>query len=154
MKALDLPSFTGRRVIVQVDTINNPAYPDAEDTYIELEGKVVRADENGMVLDTKQKSEIVPVKFILDIDPVTRPPSRRLVRRWLREQTEAGVRQHLVDRHGYPFDLVSAKAMTADALLKMHNGINHSNLGHQHGVKPTRATRGDGLEIDDQTSEE
>lgn len=138
LKLSDLPQYLGRTIVVQEDLIG---FADVDDDFREHEGKVVRADERGLVLETRHGTVIIDASRILDCDVTLRSSVRRLMRRWLRDATPAIVRQHLLDRHGMPYDLVSAKAMDNEAFFEMHQRIDHSGLGHQHGEKPQRGIR-------------
>lgn len=130
MKAEDLPSFEGKRVIVTEDI----THLGTDEDFREVEGTVGRADKTGLVLQTAREGVvIIPANRILDVDIKV---TNRLQRRWLREATPSTVRQHLLDRHGMPFDLVAAPGLDPKAYLEMHSKIDHSNLGHQHGTKP------------------
>lgn len=134
MRAEDLPSYEGKRVIVQEDI----THLQGDEDFREVEGTVGRADATGLVLSTREGVVIIPSSRILDVDlrVIT-----RLQRRWLREAGLSTVRQHLLDRHGFPFDLVAAQGMEPKTYLQTHANIDHSNLGHQHGTKPP-STRG------------
>lgn len=129
MKATDLPTFEGKRVIVTQDITH---LSDDED-FREVKGMVHKADTAGLVLRTNGGVVIIPASQVLDVDIEL---ISRLQRRWLRVPTLSVVRQHLLDRHGMPFDLVAAPGMEVKAYLAMHERIDHSNLGHQHGEKP------------------
>lgn len=134
IKASDLPRFKDRRVIVQEDLTGRTA--DAGDDYREVEGKVVAATEDGLAIQTRTSVVMIQAKHILDVEELTRTIPRRLVRRWIRDATPESVKQHLLDRHGLPFALIQPKEMTAEMLIIMHNKIDHSKLGHNHGDKP------------------
>lgn len=133
IKASDLPRFEGRRVIVQEDLAGRG---DAGDDYREIEGKVVKANVHGLVIQTRTSIVPVEAQHILDVEELTRTAPRRLVRRWIREATPESIKQHLLDRHGFHFDLVSAREMSPEMLLEMHAKIDHGKLGHNHGEKP------------------
>lgn len=166
IKASDLPGLLDKRVIVQEDTAGR-----AEDDFREVEGRVVAATETGLVIQTRSSVVIVDAKYILDVDIIVKTTPKRLVKRWIRDTDADSVKQHLLDRHGMPFDLVSAPGIDPSRLLEMHSKIDHGNLGHGHGDKPT-STRGrkrkglipgqrtgdhdnlDAEEIEDEVSEE
>jgi hypothetical protein len=134
MKADDLITFEGKRVIVQEDI----THLGSDEDFREVEGTVGKADATGLVLQTSKGVTIIPVARILDVE-VKLP--NRLQRRWLREAGASTVRQHLLDRHGMPFDLIAAQGVDHKLYLEMHSKIDHGNLGHQHGVRPP-STRG------------
>lgn len=138
VKASQLPGFLGRRVIVQEDLAGRG---DAGDDFREVEGKVTSATEAGLVIQTRRSVEIIEAKHILDVEELTRSTLRRLVRRWIKHPSADAIKQHLVDRHGYPWDLVAAKEISAEVLMSRHAKMDHSNLGHNHGDKPP-STRG------------
>lgn len=134
MKATDLPSYEGKRVIVQEDI----THLKTDEDFREVEGMVHRADASGLVVRTGGGVVIIPASRILDVDIKI---SSRLQRRWLKVPTITVVRQHLLDRHGFPFDLVATPGVDHKVYLEMHTKIDHANLGHNHGEKPA-STRG------------
>lgn len=77
---------------------------------------------------------MIEMADIIDID--LEPKVRRLARRWIGTIGIEVVRQHLLDRHGYPFDLV--KNMDAKVAGQVHDALSHERLGHQHGERPPR----------------
>lgn len=161
IKASQLPNFLGRTVIVQEDLTGRG---DPGDDYREVQGKVTSATTAGLVIQTRRSVEIIEAQHILDVEELTRSTVRRLVRRWIKHPNAESIKQHLVDRHGFPWDLVAAKEISADMLLAKHEKMDHSNLGHNHGEKPpsTRGRKpqipgqrtGDHDEIEDEVSEE
>lgn len=137
VEAADLMKFIDRQVTVQVDT---SADTSLIDDFIEVTGKCVAVSRNGMVISNMQDTKIIKLEEILDVEEASKKADGQLTRRrWLREVIESSARQHLLDRHGYPFDLT--KGLTPDGALKLHQQLDHSNLGHVHGVKPA-ASRG------------
>lgn len=137
IKAAELPLFKDKKVVVQEDLTGR----SQDEDYREVEGRVIEATVKGLVVQTRTGVVIIMTQHILDVEEVKKNPTKRLVKRWIRESTLESVKQHLLDRHGWPFDLVSEKAMPTDMLLHRHDLIDHSNLGHGHGDKPA-STRG------------
>lgn len=129
IKTSDLPDLVGQVLAVQVNVVGS----DDED-FREVSGKCIATSPAGIVIQTKQRSEIIKIADIIDLDIV--PKTRRLLVRYVGELEEIAVRQHLLDRHGVPFALV--KNMEAKIAAAMHDKIDHSQLGHRHEDKPRR----------------
>lgn len=125
MKFADLLALRGEQVVIELD--------DEELlTPTELQGRLIEADrENGLVVETKVGTMIVPMTDVLAVEKAT--PPGKIVRRTIRPIPLSQVKQHLLDRHGLGWDIV--KAMTAKSCLDLHNKIDHSNLGHRHRAK-------------------
>src|SRR5215204_1009910 len=114
----DLPDLIDKVVTVQVDI----SAEGTDEDFRELVGKLLAVSHVGIVLQTKNKTEIIKLSDLLDIEETTREPSLHIVRRWIKNITlgsatspivkrwveEVDVpsaRQHLSDRHGIPLDL-------------------------------------------------
>jgi len=129
IKVNELPNLVGKFLVVQVEVDS-----DDED-FREVEGKCLVATSSGLVVQTKSKSELLEMGRVIDIDVIELV--RRLSVRWLDHVSPAAVRQHLLDRHGLRFDLL--KVMDVETAVKLHDGIDHTALGHRHGEKEKRA---------------
>lgn len=125
-RILDL---TDKRVVVQVKD-------DMGDGVREIEGKVLASDRTGLVIQTRSGTSIINTSEIEDIEVIVPNMQRRLIKRWIQEIEPGSVRQHLVDRHGMPFDLINA--LPDGNAVQVHNQLPHGNLGHDHGNKPSR----------------
>lgn len=133
IKASELPNFKDKIITVQVDLTRSD--PGGDETYREVTGRCLHATPEAIAVQPPRgKMEIIKIEDILDVDEQARP--RRLVRRWIDVIPTESVRQHLIDRHGMPFDLV--RALSVEDAEKMHNTIKHDSLGHEHGDKPAR----------------
>jgi hypothetical protein len=95
---------------------------------VKAEGKLLRAGAQGVVFESRGKTVIVPLGSVIDLYEFTQP--RKVVRRKVQHLLQRRARQHLLDRHGIPWDLV--KFTTDQTAFDMHQQINHANLGHQH----------------------
>lgn len=128
IKTSELPNLVGKVLVVQVEV-------DLDDEdFREITGKCLVANAAGLVVQTRSRSEMIEMSKIIDLDVQVKP--RRLVRRWIEVIDDEGLRQHLLDRHGLPFEMVRA-CSASDAVI-LHNSVDHSKLGHEHGVKPQR----------------
>jgi hypothetical protein len=101
--------------------------PTSSET-IKTDGMLLRAGPQGIVFESKGKTEIIPLVAIIDLYPFTAP--RKVVRRKVQQLLQRRARQHLLDRHGIPWDLI--KFTTEATAFVMHQKIDHTNLGHQH----------------------
>lgn len=126
----ELPNLIGKILVVQVTVVG----VDDED-YREVRGKCLVANAAGLVIQTRSRSEMVNMADVIDVD--IEPKMKRLTRRWLGEIEDDAVRQHLLDRHGMPFDLI--KSMDVHMAVALHDKINHQPLGHRHEDKPLRS---------------
>lgn len=116
----ELPALVGERVAMRIS---------GHYGHMDVEGEVVTASQSGLVL--LSKSEGTMIIGIDEIDELHKTVSPgKIVRRKIRHIPETQARQHLLDRHGVPWDLV--RGMTPRNAFRMHEGIDHSNLGHKH----------------------
>jgi hypothetical protein len=119
IKMSDLPKLVGTRVVVEVSA--------GGDSWTH-EGEVIAAKATDLAIKTKTDTVIIDMNFVDDIRPAD--PIVKVVRRKVRPVVLAQVKQHLLDRHGYPWDLV--RAATPSLAMQMHDNINHDQLGHRH----------------------
>lgn len=134
-----LAEFSGKQVILHLIQDDN--------SIVELEGKVEDASEVGMAFKEKGKRDVdlvLPEK----IEEIALAPEKpkKIVQKKLKPVTETNVRQHLVDRHGMPRS--QANEMADDDALKLHDGIDHADLGHKHETEDDEAVETDGAEAD------
>ena len=131
MKAEDLAGFVGKIVVVQVDV---KPISDDDDTFREVTGKCMAATLDGLVIQQKSTVELIKMMDILDVEVVTLKRTTRLVRRYVEVVTDSTARQHLLDRHGLPFEVV--RSLTPTDGVMFHSAVKHDALGHGHGAKP------------------
>jgi hypothetical protein len=131
----ELRNLPGKLLLVQVNVVGS----DEED-FREVRGRCLVANNGGLVIQTKHRSEMIQMRDIIDIEYDTKP--KRLARRRLDEISDEAVRQHLLDRHGLPYEIV--KQMDVQTAVTLHNKYNHGTLGHEHGTKPTRGSKKNG----------
>lgn len=117
----ELPSLVETRVLLEVQQ-------GGDESPWELEGTLMAVSDVGVVVKTGDGTHIFLQEHILDISKSSIP--RKIVRRKIRYIIAAQARQHLLDRHGMPWDLT--KMLRPDAAREMHDKTDHSNLGHQH----------------------
>ncbi len=121
MKMSNLPEMIGVRVCVEIDS-------DTPSNLSEIEGVLVGVSATGVAVKIRTGLQFYSFVDILDITKVN--VARKIVRRRIRHIVESQTRQHLLDRHGIPWDLT--KALSPSSAYAMHEKIDHSNLGHQH----------------------
>lgn len=131
IKASDLPGLVGKVIVVQVE-VNN----DDED-FREVRGKCLAGNEGGLVVQTRTSAVMIPLVDIIDVD--IEPKNRRLIKRYIDPIDPDGARQHLLDRHGLPYDMLR-QVSPAESVL-MHAAADHGKLGHEHGPKPESTER-------------
>lgn len=119
----ELPLLIETRVTVEVQG-------DDDVSSWTIEGLLIAVGDAGVVVKNSDGPQIVMRHHILDIKKTVM--SRKIVRRKIRHIVMQQVRQHLLDRHGMPWDLV--KMMRPDSAFQAHESIDHSNLGHQHAA--------------------
>jgi hypothetical protein len=130
IKASELPDLKGKLVVVQITVTG-----DDDEDFREVSGKVLAATSESIAIQPPRgKLELIMAADIIDIEIMGRV--RRLVKRWIEDIDEEHVRQHFVDRHGTPMDLV--RTLSDRDALKMHGAVNHDALGHGHGERPVR----------------
>lgn len=128
MEALELYQFINHVVTVRLSLAKAAELKLDEPR---ISGKVTEASPTGLVLAAKSTATILRTGDILGI----RLKRDRVITRVLRIFTEDDdVRQHLADRHGAWMSLL--RTLSPEAALAYHNKIDHSDLGHQHGLKP------------------
>lgn len=96
----------------------------------EISGKVLGVGKDGVVVRHRGNARIVLIDEILDYQEVVRPRRKKVLRRVVRRITGDAIKQHLADRHALFVDLCNA--IGVEDAYKMHNNINHQNLGHYH----------------------
>lgn len=122
-----MKGLIGSRVKISTPSKDSP-------TGIEfIEGVLLAAELTGVAVQASKGVKLLPIEAVYDAELVV--PTRKLVRRKLKPTSQSQVRQHLIDRHGMPVDLV--QSMTNDVAYMVHWKIDHRNLGHQHTAEVT-----------------
>ena len=121
--ASTLESFEGKNVILHLIK--------SDGTVEELTGTVESANEHGMAFKPKGKRDFVLVEP-KDIEEITEAPQalKSIPQKKLKPIADGSVRQHLLDRHGYQRSVVNG--MTDEQAVKLHDEIDHKDLGHRH----------------------
>lgn len=123
VKLSEFPSLIGRNILVQEEDESQP------EGYREVAGKCAAATaKDGIVLRLRGRTHIIPTDKIIDIIPEGK--SRKMSIHQVGPVQEGGMRQHLLDRHGYTLPRV--EAMTEELALVEHALISHEGLGHRH----------------------
>lgn len=118
-KQADLQRFLNHLVIVET-VVDNESET--------VTGKVLRVGNDSILLSRRSVTEIILVTHITEI----RIKRTRVVVRLLRELTKADdIRQHLADRHAVFISVL--RMISPDTAMKMHDRIDHRDLGHKHG---------------------
>lgn len=135
MTALDVSTYIGKKVIVTAK--------DGEDGSKEIEGKVEAASELGILIKPKGRNDLTLIEAG-DLLDVLAPPEqeRRLAVKYIKKDIEPGqMRRHLLDRHGLSISYVNG--ISESDAITYHDGVDHSDLGHQHGERPKKKTSRD-----------
>lgn len=117
----DLPGFAGKKVSLKLQG----------EFAGEYEGKVEASSLAAMSFKPNgQPSLILMTDDILDIETAATKP-KKLVVKELAPVNEDTVRQHLIDRHGYP--VASIEGYDPAQALEWHDtALDHTVLGHNH----------------------
>lgn len=127
----NLEQYQGKKIIV--------SYNDAEGVLQEIEGTAETANELGILLKPKGKSTVQIIDAVSVETVEIAPEKDKSIRcRWVKDVEVGGARAHLAQAHG--FTLSSVNSMTEEVAFEQHKGVDHSDLGHQHGEKPAKAT--------------
>lgn len=121
---MDLSQYAGKRVILVRKV-------EGSDTAEEVEGTVESANQLGIVLKPKGKAtfELVEEGNIEDIRFAPVKP-QALKAKKLKPVPFGQVKRHLLDRHAFTLSVVNE--MTEEKAVEVHDGIDHSDLGHKH----------------------
>lgn len=120
LKLSDLPNLVDKRVVIEMQGLSDGTY--------EIEGMVCAVNSTGLVLAVKGDTIILQTVDIVDINEADAP--RPIVRRKVRHIPARQARQHLLDRHGVPLDLI--RGTSPKTAYVLHQATDHSNLGHMH----------------------
>lgn len=134
---LNLAKFTGKKVVV-VHT------PDGKTDAEELEGTAEAANDNGILVKPKGKTQLVLIEAarIEDVRFVDEKP-KALSRKTLKIVQFGQARAHLLERHAWTVKQVN-EISEKDA-FELHEKIDHEklDLGHVHGEKEKAAESAD-----------
>lgn len=108
---------------------------DGDASVSQIHGKLIKADYHGLVIQERTQTSIVALDIVLDAYRADK--QGKIVRRKVRYMIAQQVRQHLLDRHGLAFDLI--KALSPSNAKKLHDNIDHFNLGHRHREREDQA---------------
>lgn len=137
MSYSDVKVMVGVSVVIQVDRTD----PTTKKDFTVLEGRILRVESGEFAIQTQAKTMIIPLSELLEIER-KEGQRRTLTLRYLRRMESTEIRQHLLDRHGVPYDVVAA--LDEEAGMEYHNRIPHQLLGHRHEPSPSRRARSNG----------
>lgn len=122
-----LAQFAGKNVSITLS---------GEHASLSGEGKVEAAGPFGVAFKPKGKSAtIVEAANVEAIEAVALV--KKITVKSLLPTNLDGVRQHLVDRHGYEVNAI--EAYTPEQALEFHETLDHSKLAHNHLKKTGEA---------------
>ncbi len=100
-----------------------------------LEGKVEQASPAGIAFKRRGRRDIEPFfpDGIESIEVVEKRPTKIKQKKQLPVADER-VKAHLASAHG--LTLTEVNALSQEDAVKMHNGIDHTDLGHNHDKEP------------------
>jgi hypothetical protein len=128
-----LATYEGKKVII---TVNLKAPNDAGETAIEVEGTAQAANELGILLKPKGRTnlDLIEAADIEDIK-LAPEPDKKLAAKTLKDVELGNAKQHLLDRHG--LTLADVNALTEESAFSYHSTLDHKalDLGHVHGAK-------------------
>jgi hypothetical protein len=125
----DLTQYSGKKVIVQVKL---DAPNEKGETLVEVEGKAEAANELGILLKPKGRTQVELIEAS-NIESVEFAPEqdKKLTAKTVAVIEHGKARQHLLDRHGLTLEDVNK--LTEAQALEYHNNTEHEGLGHIHG---------------------
>jgi hypothetical protein len=96
-----------------------------------IDGHVEKASEVGLAFKRKGRRDIDPIfpDDIQEIKALEKPATKLKQKKQLPVSIDR-VKSHLVTAHGYRLSVVNA--MSPEDAENEHNGIDHSDLGHNH----------------------
>jgi hypothetical protein len=149
MQGIDLLQYNEKKVIV---TVNLDEANDKGELAVEIEGTVVAANELGLLLKPKGRTqaELIEADKIEMVSYVPEKP-KTIKAKSLKVVTHGDARTHLIERHGVT--LSWANQATEESALKYHASLDHSDLGHNHDPKPAKSDESADAEIVDTESE-
>lgn len=143
MDAADLTKFAGQKVIAQVK-LDKPN--EKGETLVEVEGTALAANEMGILLKPKGKTqaELIEAAKLEGVEFAPEKP-KEIKAKTLQHVTYGNARTHLLERHG--IRLTEANSLSEASALEYHTGLDHveANLGHVHGDK-TQTERAQAIE--------
>lgn len=141
---LDLPSYAGKKVTL--------TFTDDEGSEVSKEGTIQAASAIGLIFKEKGKADvdIVEPDAIISIEEAAEREPNVQVKKL--QPVTKNFRQHLADRHGYlPADL---NKLTEEQGKEIHDGIDHSDLGHKHETSKAQQDVEGGSTSDDPLGED
>ena len=135
MAPTDLAKYNGQKVIVQVN-LDKPN--DKGETLVEVEGKAEAANELGILLKPKGRTqvELIEASKIESVE-FAPEPEKKIAAKTIAVIDYGKARQHLADRHGLTLEEVNQ--LNEEQALDYHNQTEHGTLGHVHGEKEKAA---------------
>lgn len=129
----ELSKFADQKVIVQIN-LDKPN--DKGETLVEVEGTALAANEMGILLKPKGKTQAELVEAAKIEGVVFAPQKEKEIKAKTLQPIKYGqARSHLLERHGAT--LTDVNGLTEEQALDYHTELNHAetDLGHVHGDK-------------------
>lgn len=135
MTVKNLSQFANKKVTV-VHTV------EGQDEAVETEGTVSVANEGGVLIKPKGKTQMVLIEAanIEDVRYIEEKP-KEIKAKMLKPVEFGQARSHLLERHG--FELEAVNKLSEKEAYETHEAIDHKNLGHFHGVKEDKPADAD-----------
>lgn len=135
MTVKNLSQFANKKVTV-VHTV------EGQEEAVETEGTVSVANEGGVLIKPKGKTQMVLIEAanIEDVRYVEEKP-KEIKAKMLKPVEFGQARSHLLERHGFYLEAVNK--LSEKEAYEQHEAIDHKNLGHYHGVKEDKAADAD-----------
>lgn len=137
MAPTDLTKYNGQKVIVQVN-LDKPN--DKGETLVEIEGKAEAANELGILIKPKGRTQVELIEAAkIESVEFAPEPEKKIAVKTIAVIEYGKSRQHLADRHGLTLDEVNQ--LTEEQGLDYHGATDHTGLGHVHGEKEKPASQ-------------
>jgi hypothetical protein len=130
--AVDFKAYEGKKIKFNY----TPPKNSADELARTIEGTIDMATDSALLIKERgsamlkliELSGIAPdtIEFIVD-------PPTEIKQKTAAPVTVGGARNHLLDKHGWKLDAINGTS-DEDA-YKIHNAIDHVNLGHVHEVR-------------------
>lgn len=123
---LEITDYVGKRVDITLVGADEPVHG----IVASAGGDMLAFKEKGKSnLHLLKASDIADIRVSVEAEPEMKP-------RRLNHVALDTVKRHLADRHGYR--LADVNAMTPEAALEFHEGLDHDPLSHFHSDPPAK----------------
>jgi hypothetical protein len=126
----DLQPLEGKKV----ELVRRAKDSDGNEINAMIEGRLDAVATVAVMLKPRgrQAADIIPLDEIVSVEAVA-GAARKVQQKLLKPVDIDSARAHLADRHG--LTLTEVNALPPQGALELHEKMDHTDLGHRHGVK-------------------